>query len=832
MNAPIREEEQMSMQTEQCASPRGSGVIVGREAEQRRLDALVERAGAGNGAAIALRGEPGIGKTTLLDDVAERASGMTVLRCAGIEGERELAFAAIHQLVRPHANLIESLPAPQAEAMGAALGLTYGDAPDRFLVSLGLLGLLDAICGEHGPVLCCIDDAQWLDRPSAEALVFVARRVHAGSIAVVIATRDGETERLAVPGIPDLELTGLDDEHARALLAAHLDRAPAPAVTATLLRAARGNPLALEELSSALNDAQLDGVEPILGPPPVGGDVQAAFGERVAQLPEATRLALLLAAADDDRHVAAIERAAARLGLQLADLDPAERAGLVRIGVTIEFRHPLLRSVVYGAATHAQRRTAHETLAAVIDDRMRAAWHRALVAERADERIAAELASGAEQAANGGEHASAAAAFERAAELSDDPARRGQRLCAAAHAALDAGRLDAALALVGRARPLVTDPAQLARLTTIHAVERSRRGSIAEAEALLREPGFPRPWAELVALQRGGDECSRAVVDVDRLDEAGLPGQIAALTVRADARVAARRVKEAATTVARALAIAHSHGFDNDEIVLLAVRARIAAFEGRETDCRQDAEVAIRRGIANGLGWATCNARLALAELEAGLGNAREALDQLGQLPAEHRATAIGDRVDAALRLGEPELAAAALERVAGAGHEGVLARCQAQLTADEASAERLFLEALDAQSRDALPFERARTELAYGERLRRDRRKVDARIQLRAALDTFAGLGATLWAERACGELRATGETARKRDVTTVDDLTPQEQRIAELVATGASNRDVASQLFVSPKTVEYHLRKVFQKCGVASRVELARMPLQGLAA
>jgi len=828
MNAPIREEEQMSMQTEQCASPRGSGVVVGREAEQRRLDDLMRGAREGQGAALVLRGEPGIGKTTLLRDAAERAVAMKVLRCDGIETERDLPFAAIHQLVRPHADLIDLLPAPQAGALRCALGLTFDAAPDRFLVSLALLGLLDAIGAEHGPLLCCVDDAQWLDRPSAEALVFAARRVHAGPIALLMATRDGETERLAVPGIPDLELDGLDDEHARALLAAHLDRALAPAVTATLLRTARGNPLALKELSSALSHAQRDGVEPILGPPPVGGDVQAAFGARVASLPEATWRVLLLAAADDHADVAAIERAAERVGLGLANLDAAERTGLVRIDGRVEFRHPLLRSVVYGSATHAQRRHAHETLAAVTDDRMRAAWHRALIAEGADEGIAAELADNAEQAASGGAHASAAAAFERAAELSEDPMRRGQRLCRGAQAALDAGRLDAALGLVERAEPLVTDPVDLARLTTIRAIERSRRGAIGEAHALLGDAGSPLPWSELVALQRDG----HVGRDVGPFEEASLPAKVAALAVRAEAQVAARQVKEAAATIARALEIARPLGFENDEIALLGIRARVAAFEGRDAECREDAEAAIRRGIANGLGWATCSARLALAELELGLGNAREAVDQFDQLPpGQLRATAIADHLDAAVRLGEPERAEAALERFPCAG-DGLLARCQAQLTADEAAAESLFLEALDHQPRDVAPFERARTELAYGERLRRDRRKVDARIQLRCALDTFEALGATLWAERARGELRATGETARKRDASTLDDLTPQELRVAELVASGASNRDVASQLFVSPKTVEYHLRKVFQKCGVASRVELARTPLRALAA
>ena len=818
----------MSTQSHRSAPPRGEGELVGRQAEQDAIDALLLAARDGRGAALVLRGEPGIGKTALLRDAVGRARDTKVLRCAGTEAERDLPFAAIHQLVRSHAALIDRLPAPQAAGLRAALGLTYAeDAPDRFLVSVGLLGLLDAICDAEGPVLCCVDDAHWLDEDSAQALAFAARRVDAKPIALLIATRDDEHEHFAAPGVPGLGLRGLDDDHARALLAARLDRQPAPSVVGTLIDAARGNPLALLTLSSALTDAQVDGVEPILGPPPVNADIQAAFGARVAALPEATGHLLLLAAADDEGDLAAIARGAARLGLDLGALDAAERAGLVRVDASIGFRHPLLRSVVYRQATYAERRAAHATLAAVIDDRLRAAWHRALIAEAADDSIADELASHAELAASGGEHAAAAAAFERSAELSSDQAAGGHRLCRAAQAALAAGRLDAALALADRARPLGADPPQLAR---IGALERSRRGSIADAEMLARDAADVR-WAAFVALQHDGHE--HELEAIGPFDRDGVPGTVASLTVRAAAQVAVRQMSEAATTIAKALEVAEPLGFENDVAVLLAMRARVAAFHGHEAQCREDAEAAMRRGIANGLGWATRTARLALAELEHGLGNAAEAVEHLAQLRrGTAPAAAVADEVDAALRAGEPERAAAALEACCPASDDGALARAQAQLTADANAAERLFLAALDRHAGDASPFERARTQLAYGERLRRDRRKVEARTQLRAALDAFEGLGATWWAQRAAGELRATGETARKRDASTVDDLTPQELRIAALVATGASNRDVATQLFVSPKTVEYHLRKVFLKCGVASRVELARMSLQPLAA
>jgi DNA-binding CsgD family transcriptional regulator len=310
------------------------------------------------------------------------------------------------------------------------------------------------------------------------------------------------------------------------------------------------------------------------------------------------------------------------------------------------------------------------------------------------------------------------------------------------------------------------------------------------------------------------------------------------LPLLAGAEINARLARDAEVTVADGLQLAEQLGYENDVAGLIGVRARIAAFRGREEACRQDAETAMRRSVATGVGWARINARLALAELELGLGNAREALEHLEQLDRGPfppvAAMATPDYVDAALRIGDSQRAADAVERFEawapindGPAVQGLLVRCRAMLAAEGDVAERLFAEALELQAHDVPAYERARTHLAFGERLRRERRKIEARKQLRAALDGFEGLGAPLWAERTRGELRASGETARTRDASTIDDLTPQELRIATLVAGGASNRDVAAQIFVSPKTVEYHLRKVFMKLGVTSRVELARVPL-----
>jgi DNA-binding CsgD family transcriptional regulator len=901
-------------------------MLVGRETEQRTVDALLQSARGECSATLVLRGEPGIGKTALLGYAVDSASDMTVLRYVGIEAEHELPFAGMHQLVRPCLGLVDRLPAPQAAAMRGALGLSFDGVQDRFLVSAGLLSLLAEAC-DGGPVLCCIDDAQWLDRPSAEALVFAARRFQAEPIAMLMAAREGDPRRFDAPGLDELVLDGLDEEDAQALLRGRLDRPVAADVVARLLRTAHGNPLALLELPAALSEAQLEGVEPIVGPPPVRGAVEAAFGERVAGLPDAARRVLLLAAADEAGDLAAVERAAGQLDLALSDLEDAEREGLVRVDGAVVFRHPLVRSAIYRSATRRERREAHEALAAAVSDPVSSIWHRAVVADRADEGLAGELEAAAAQAAARSAHATAAAAFERAAELSDQPAPRGRRLRCAAQASLDAGRLDAALALVERARPLVDDPGEVAQLDMIRATEAGRRGSPTEGSTMLHDaanavaraaPDVASEmalWSLFTGLQGGWSHrlfedgqrtleridtdstigrFARAVIDglsalfegdtalagarlaealevgasldgqrtiampifvwgiigdwpharevaarvVSRLRvESTLPGLAGSLPLLAYTELAERRVRAAQASVTEGLELARQLGYENDETGLLGVQARIAALQGDEEACRESAEAALRRSVANGIGWATKNARLALAELELGLGNPREAIahfEQIDPTPVPPLvAMATPDLIDAALRLGEPERAAAALERFAGWAPisrgpfvHGMLVRCRAILAEDD-EAEGLFQEALELHAHDGPPYERARTQLAYGERLRRNRRKIEARTQLRAALDTFEGLGATLWAQRARGELNATGESARKRDVTTVDDLTPQELRIAQLVAGGSSNRDAAAQLFVSPKTVEYHLRKVFLKLGVSSRVELARMPL-----
>jgi DNA-binding CsgD family transcriptional regulator len=902
-------------------------MLVGREAEQRMLDALLESARDERGSALVLRGEPGIGKTALLEYAADCARDMTVLRCVGIEAEHELPFAGMHQLVRPCLELVERLPAPQAAALRGALGLSFDAVSDRFLVSVGLLSLLAEACDDR-PVLCCIDDAQWLDLPSAEALVFAARRFQAEPIALLLAARDGETRRFDAPGLEELQVDALDARHAEALLAARMDRPVAPDVVARLLQTASGNPLALLELPAALSDAQLDGVEPIVGPPPLRGAVEAAFGSRVAELPDGARRVLLVAAADEVGDVATVQRAAEHLGLALSDLDEAEREGLVRVDGVVAFRHPLVRSAVYRAATRSERRAVHQALAATVSDPVSSVWHRAVVADGADESLAADLEQAGMQAVARTAHATAALTFERAADLSEDAGARGRRLRGAAQATMDAGRLDGAIALVERARPLVAEPIEGAQLDLILATESGRRGSPADgsrrmceaaraiadsAPELATELGL---WAIFTGLQAGWDprlyaEAERVLAGIEYDDTLGrfagklteglsamfdgdtahagdcmaaalvegedlrglrrvampvfvwaitgdaqtarvaagrmiatlraegiVTGIVGALPLVAWCEMAMRRLRGAQASVAEGLELSRQLAYENDETGFLGVHARILAVQGDEERCREVADDALRRSVANGIGWAGRNARLALAELELGLGDPRAALghfDQLDPVPVPPLVTmATPDLVDAALRAGDHERAVATTQAFADWAPvsrapyvHGMVARCRAVVAEDGDEAEALFREALALHADDVPPYERARTQLAYGERLRRDRRKIEARAQLRSAHEIFDGLGAAPWAERARGELNATGETARKRDASTIDDLTPQELRIAQLVAAGASNREVAAQIFVSPKTVEYHLRKVFMKLGVASRVELARIPL-----
>jgi DNA-binding CsgD family transcriptional regulator len=898
-------------------------MLLGREAEQRVVDELLQTARGGRSAVLVFRGEAGIGKTTLLDYAERSAGDMTVLRCAGIQAEHEFPFAGLHQLLRPYLGLLDRLPPPQEAALRGAFGLSFDPVQSPYLVSLGLLSLLAEVC-EYASVLCLIDDAHWLDRPSQEALAFAARRLKGEPVALLMASRQRRGQRFEAAGLPELELQGMDEGSAQTLLESRLKCPAAAEIVTMLVRAAHGNPLALLELPVSLTTGQLQGAEPIAGPLRSKDAVEESFRVRVAHLPADARHVLLLAAAEEGGDLDVLERC----GLSAAAFEAAETAGLVQVDGAVVFRHPLVRSAVYHSATRGERRAAHQALAAAVEDPVRGAWHRALAADRADEAIAAELeAAGAEAVARGAP-ATAAAAYERAAELSQQAPRKARRLLYAAQTSLAAGFSDVALTLVERARPLTADEVGAAELDLIcatvslrqsppvHAFDLVRNAAVALADRTPDRALEMVAWMVLAASAGGwvtaGISDAREVLErvrggADRefmcafLDgaialrdgdaalaaerfgaaseiEAGialspmmttlaglagmwladyppardrfarlvaqrraagsLPDLVLALFFLAASEMCTGRVQAGFDASAEGLEIVRQLGSANDETNYLALHAWITALLGKEEECRYCAALARRHGLAAGLGWAVSEAYHALAELELELGNAAGAIEHYEQMDtgpfSPEAMLATPGVIDAALRLGEPERAALALDRFAAWAPvsrtplvDGMLARCRAVMTEDAAQADDLFARALGHHDHRVPPYERARTQLAYGERLRRDRRITEARIQLGSAFDTFEGISAPLWAERARGELRATGETARKRDLSSLKTLTPQERRVARLVAAGASNKDAAAQLFLSRRTVEYHLGKVFSKLGVASRVELARLPL-----
>ncbi len=895
-------------------------MLLGRDRECAALDRVLEEARESRSGTLVLRGEPGIGKSALLAYARERADGMRVLSAAAVEAEEELPFAGLHQLLWPVLDRADALPGVQGAALRGAFGLTGERVEDRFLVSVALLGLLTAVA-EDGPLLCVVDDAHWLDRPSADALTFAARRLHADPIALVIGSRlEGRFESL-----PELVLDGLEPEAAAALL----DGGMPETLRHQLVRVTHGNPLALLELPRALTDDQRAGRAPLLGEVPLTAEIEDAFLVQIRPLPDSTQRLLLLAAADESAELGNVLGAAERLGLPRDALDTAERAGLIDAhGERVRFRHPLVRSAVYRAATSSERRAVHEALAAVLDADRRA-WHRAAAAVAPDEEAAAELERTADRARARGGPAAAARALERAAELG--AARRGERLLTAAGAAVLAGRLQHATSLLARAEPELDDrvsraeaarlrgeieivagrpgasyaaivaaaqavapferratfdllgialegaamsgyPERMAEVTRIAAAIEPEPGSERQAvaslllsgfgslfagdaraaaprfeEALTRAEAIDEPRQVLWAAAGGifiGDR-SRALRSLDRAvalarERAAIGLLPHILGLRANLALWDGRLSEAGADADEAARLAADVGAVNARALPLTSLAWLTGLRGDEAGCRRLADEVLAMAIDRGLALPAASATWALAQLDLALGRWDEALVRL--LALEEIRPGFGhpmvpimtswDRVEAAVRSGRPDVAERSVERFAGWAAAAptswatvVLADCRALIAPPE-QAEPHFEAALESLA-FARPLDRARVHLHYGEHLRRERRRIDARGHLRAALEGFERLGAVPWADRAGRELRATGETARKRDVSPLAELTPQELQVARLVGEGATNKAVASQLFVSPKTVEYHLRKVFAKLGIASRSELFRLDL-----
>ena len=903
----------------------------GRRPERERIEALLEGARGGRSDVLVLRGEAGIGKSSLLRHAVEAAGDdVPVLSAVGLESESHLAFAALHQLLRPVLERVDSLPPPQADAVRRAFGLAEGPIANPFLISLATLTLLGDVADRRG-LLCVVDDAHWLDRSSADVLLSIARRLDVEGIALLLAARDGTSSRLLTANLPELQLDGLDERPAAELLEELTGGELDAGVRQRLLAVARGNPLALLELPGSLTREQLAGIEPLPEPLPIGEQVEHAFRERAGGLTSAAQAFLLVAAADDTERVATVCDAASRLGIGETALDELEEARLVTVdGPRIAFRHPLVRSAVYRAAISRERRRAHLALADVLEtagDASRRAWHRAAAARGPDDAIAADLDAAARQARTRGAHGAAAVTFERAATLTTLDAARGRRLLDAAQASMRSGRMDYAVALVDHARPLLDDECDQAELALLHGSCELERGALAEAFVLLMDgarrtltidpaaamrmlhrAGEASWWAgdaawsdEVAAVARrldvscpwqastrallvgsamilrddfaAGAERLRTVAVPDagepdprawlsagaaavyRGDEAaaeegyarasdvlraqGAIGELPyALCLAASCEIALGRFAAAEANATEALRLAVETHQDTVRSHAGSVLANIAALRGRPQECRALAAEALELATARGVGAAGHNARFALGRLELGNGRAGEALAHLvavgeaGGLPPSPLLSQVAspDLVEAAVRAGRPELARERLERYArwvtavrSRTGLAIAARLRG-LLADGDGADHDFGEAIAVHQEDRRPFELARARLLYGERLRRTRRRIDAREQLRAAQHGFEALGAAGWAERAAAELRASGETARRTPASSPVALTPQERQIARFVIEGASNREVAAQLFVSRRTVEHHLSRVFAKLGISSRVELAR--------
>jgi DNA-binding CsgD family transcriptional regulator len=896
--------------------------LQGRSAECRALDRLLESAHAGAGATLVLRGEAGVGKTALLDYMAERASGFRLARVAGVESEMGFAFAGLLQLFGgAMLERAEQLPAPQRDGLRRAFGLIDGPAPEPFLVGLAALSLLSQVAEEQ-PLVCLVDDAQWLDRESASVLSFVARRLVAERIALLFAVREPSAEQ-ELGGLPELVLAGLDDADARLLLDAAVPGGLDDQVRDRIVAETRGNPL---ELPRGLTPAELAGGFRVPDEHQLSGRIEQTFRRRVLALPPDTQRALLVAAADAVGDATVIAQAAGRLGVGPADMVPAEDDGLIDLGPRVRFRHPLVRSAAYRSATPNDRRRAHDALAAATDperDPDRRAWHLAHAVAGPDESVAAELERSASRAKARGGVAAAAAFLERAAELSPDPARRGTRALAAARLKLDAGALEAAERLLtvatssplgeldwaraerlrahvafartpGRETPSLLSAAamrlapldpELARETHLEALWAALRSGFAESTEVVEAaqaatlPAGPEPARAidlllegvLARVTRGYEPALPAVTRAlaafqaegfrrENLDWCWLACQLA-MDFWDDSACAAictglgRVARESGGLTILPLALNYSAAHQLHlgefgiaeqlmrEVETIAAATRnvkvadfsilLAAWRGdRETTYRLRA-AAIEAGKAHGEAFAVVAAEHAVAILHNGLGEYADAaaaaqraydLDVLG-----FGVWILPELVEAAARSGDRPAAEHAFAGLAELSSmsttewaRGVEAATHA-LVSDGHRAEELHLEAIDQLGRSRVLVLGNRAQLNYGEWLRREHRRVDARIQLKAAYEAFDAMGARGFAERARRELLATGETVRKRTIDARDELTPQEAQIARLASERLTNPEIAAQLYLSHRTVEYHLRKVFTKLGVSSRRELA---------
>ena len=892
--------------------------LLGRRDECVMLDRLVAAVRGGRNQVLVLRGEAGAGKTALLNYTLTRTGGCRVIRAAGAEPETGLAFAALHQLCAPFLDRLELLPEPQRDALSVAFGVRDGDGPDRFLAGLGFLGLLPEIAGQQ-PLICVVDDAQWLDEASAQALAFAARHLTAGPIAVLVAMRPPGLER-ELAGLAELAVGGLGGHDARVLLSSAMTSRLDERVRDQLVDEARGNPGVLLDLAAGLSPEKLAGGFGLPGAVELMPSVQESFREQLASLPAATRRLLLVAAAEPTANPVLIWQAAGVTGVRAADAAPAAEAGLIESGGPVRFRDPLARFAVYRTASLAERHEAHRALAVTADPEWRR-WHHGHAAPGPEENLAAELERAVPTARARGGLAADAAFRERAAELTPDPGRRSRRALAAAQVKHQAGAAEGARRLLGLAQAGPLDELSRCRADLLQArlaadvgaradalpslVEAARRlepmhpglarqayrdafwvaltsdrrsgGAMLEiaeaARSVRRGSGPPRPGDLLldglaalftqgyaagapllkqaldmfretkVSLEEGlgwlplacrlcgvlWDDRSWSVLSARLIGlacHAGALGVLpAALGAGAVLHVLAGSSGKAAQLLQQAEAVARVTG----HVPELEGPLILAAWEGQDGKARR----LIADMTATGEGRGQATAAWAGAVLYNGLSRYDEAMAAAVQASAhpgalESATWSLAELIEAAARCGQPGPAAAALEQLSEVTSAaatdwalGIQARCRAVLSDGEA-AEPAYLEAIGRLRRTRVRVELARAYLLYGEWLRRENRRVEAREQLRTAHQMLAAMGIGGFAERARAELMATGETVRRRGLETGIGLTPQEVRIARLAVGGHTNLEISTQLFLSPRTVEWHLRKVFTKLGISSRREL----------
>jgi DNA-binding CsgD family transcriptional regulator len=913
-------------------------MLVGRDREQRVIDRMLAGARDGHSGVLAVVGEAGIGKSALLEHAARHASGMSVLRARGTQSEAHIPFAGLFELLRPAIGAVERIPGPQAAALEGALALRPAHSVDRFAIGAATLSLLAAYA-EQAPLLVLIDDAHWLDGSSANALLFACRRLLADPIVVFLTVREGEPSLLDGADLERLHLEGLDGAASTELLRRHTSTALQADIAERLHRETGGNPLALLEL---VEERDLLQKMPLHGPLPVVTSVANAYVQRFQSLAANTQGILVLTAASDGCELSVLARAAPGLGLDLGDLAPAEAAGLVTLEAgRVEWCHPLARSAVYGEALPARRREVHRALANALPDADddRRAWHLALAALGPDDAASSALEQAGGRARDRSAYDVSSRAFERAAFLAPDTARKARLLHAAAEAAWLGGLADRAGDLVDEARRHNVAPEMAISIEHLRGHIATRRGSVKLGETILLaaaeqavavdppravvmfaeavnaafyagEASAMRSAAErVVTVAKGcsdgrsvffatmtkgmafvfsgdGDRGARlirnAVTQLEASDELSDDLRLIAWAVMgavwlreaatgralvdraltaarsrsavgvlpfllshvAIDRAASDRWPEAEAAFYEAIGLARESGQHTELATSLARLSWLEARQGKEENCRAHNAEALALSRELGLGPCEIWSLSALGDLELGLGQPEAAMVRFEEQEATRQAGGMNDvdlspapeLVELYLRLGrvlQASEAADAFEREAVAKAQpwalARAARCRG-LVVGEDEFEGCFAEAIARHDETPDLFEAARTRLAYGSRLRRSRQRVRAREQLRAAIDIFDRLGAEPWSQFSRAELAATGETARQRNPTTLYQLTPQELQIALLLAERRTTRETAAALFLSPKTVEYHLRSIYRKLGIGSRDELvaamARLP------